>query len=162
MKTNWYLMFLIIYSVSCKEKLPAIKKENIDSQKYIKASDQEEFSKFLQKFVDDSIFQTSRIVFPLSGISDEVPTQERSGDVDWGQYNDGLGPDNIKWDKAEWKYQDVRDKAFDQKEYEIEYQKTDSIIKRIISGRGFGYVYKETFKKIEGKWYLIHFVEINM
>ena len=103
----------------------------------------EDFDKFYDKFHKDSIFQMSRIIFPLDGIKVEY-----DGEKKWSKKN---------WTTLKTKIYDV-----DTTEFKIEYKKTnDSFYQKFwIEDSGFWGEYR--FGLINNKWYMVFAVEQNL
>jgi hypothetical protein len=103
----------------------------------------EDFDKFYDKFHKDSIFQMSRIIFPLDGIKVEY-----DGEKKWSKKN---------WTTLKTKIYDV-----DTTEFKIEYKKTnDSFYQKFwIEDSGFWGEYR--FGLINNKWYMVYAVEQNL
>jgi|GEM_PF-968132 len=120
----------------------------------------ESFNEFCKLFYSDSLFQLSRINFPLSGIHnievEESPSNE-SGDSTI-----------YKWEKENWVILKKNSfqgndsvKNIDGEIYKRKTQKTDIFIcdSVYIEDSGFGVVKKFALKN--GKWYLINYSEYN-
>lgn len=103
----------------------------------------ENFDQFYDKFHNDSIFQMSRIKFPLEG-------HQLSSDGE------------INWSKANWTTLKTKIHDIDTTEYKIDYKKTDKSFyqKFWVENSGFWSEYK--FKVINKKWYLVYAVEQNL
>ncbi len=121
------LLFLIVNLTFCKKE--SIKKE-IEVKEVIK---EEKFENFKKQFFADSIFQKSRIKFPVKNILN---------DVDYGQKIE-----EIKI--SDWSFLNIY-----KPEYIINFehkQKTVSLIIQI-NDTGIYVIYR--FNKIDGMWYL--------
>ena len=103
----------------------------------------ENFDKFYDKFHIDSLFQMSRIKFPLEGYQ-----FDSEGKTNWSKTN---------WITLKTKIYDI-----DTTEYKIEFKKTDKSFseKFWVENSGFWSEYK--FEVINGKWYLVYAVEQNL
>ena len=103
----------------------------------------EDFKTFYTKFHQDSLFQTSRIKFPLKGI-----------------YKDGFRKEN--WTKENWNMLKTPIQEVDTLQFKTSlYQTENEFYEKIwIENSGFSIEYK--FKKIDGKWFLIYANELNL
>ena len=103
----------------------------------------EDFDRFYDKFHKDSIFQISRIKFPLDG----------------AKFDSG---EEMKWSKNNWTMLKTRIFDVDTTEFKIEFKKNnDSFYQKYwIENSGFWGEYK--FKLIENKWYLVYAVDHNL
>ncbi|HPO66518.1 MAG TPA: hypothetical protein PKY76_11230 [Bacteroidales bacterium] len=114
----------------------------------------EDFNEFYNKFYSDSIFQMSRIVFPLKG----------------KHCLDGCLPESpvaTEWSKNEWSFLQAADEVNDSiirygdYVYRREIKKSDTlVVERIyIPDSGFEILAKYSLK--EQKWYLVYYSEAN-
>ncbi|MFN7045969.1 MAG: hypothetical protein ACK4M1_12300 [Flavobacterium sp.] len=103
----------------------------------------ENFDGFYDKFHKDSVFQMSRIKFPLDGV----------------KFDSG---EEIKWSKNNWTILKTKIFDVDTSEFKIEYKKNnDSFYQKFwIENSGFWGEYK--FGLIENKWYLVYAVDHNL
>ena len=103
----------------------------------------EDFDAFYDKFHSDSIFQMSRIKFPLTGFLVDGLKQEK-----WNEKN---------WSALKTKVYDV-----DTTLYRTDYIKTyKSFIEKVwIKDSGFFVEYR--FKVIKRKWYLVYAMDQNL
>jgi len=103
----------------------------------------EDFEAFYDKFHSDSIFQMSRIKFPLKGFM-----------------VDGLEQEN--WKKKNWSTLKTKVYDIDTTMYMTDYIKTyKSFIEKVwIKDSGFFVEYR--FKVIRRKWYLVYAVDQNL
>ena len=106
--------------------------------------DTENFAEFDERFHSDSLFQISRIIFPLAGKS-----------------IDGFEKKN--WSKSKWEMLKVRvAEKIEEKEYQNVTTLTDSLVEQKIWIVNSGFSFEQKFKKINGKWFLIYLNDINL
>lgn len=103
----------------------------------------EDFDRFYDKFHKDSIFQISRIKFPLDG----------------AKFDSG---EEMKWSINNWTMLKTRIFDVDTTEFKVEFKKNkDSFYEKFwIENSGFWGEYK--FRLIENKWYLVYAVDHNL
>lgn len=107
-----------------------------------KTIEQENWESFYIKFHKDSVFQISRIKFPLEG---------------YGIYED---EGEIRWSRNNWKLLIGGIFDVDTSQYKTEYVKTDTLVTTRIYIPDSGFDVKEKYKLIDGKWYLVYFYDI--
>ena len=144
------IVFLILIS-SCKstkntteKSNKLVKEESSKPSKPTKISSKaEDFDRFYDKFHSDSVFQKSRIKFPLQG-------QEFNGN------------EKTKWTKENFGLLKVKIYDIDTTEYKVDYKKTrdEFTQKAWIDGSGYSSEYK--FKLIDNKWFLVSVIELNI
>ena len=121
-----FLLFLIL--INCNQK------NEID----------EEFHDFDKRFHSDSIFQMSRITFPLKG-----------------NIVDGFEKKN--WSEKEW---EILRTSVTEKTVEKDFKKqtifSDSLVTEKIWIENSGFIFERHFKKIDGKWYLVFCEDNNL
>lgn len=145
---------------SCNQKNKMVKENLLTVDTIIKDVKGESFDEFNKLFYSDSLFQMSRINFPLSGTHnievEESPTNE-SGDSIIHQ-----------WQKEDWvilKQNSFQGsdtlKMIDGEIYKRKIQKTDVFVcdSVYIENSGFGVVRK--FALRNEKWYLINYSTYN-
>lgn len=122
--------FLLLYS--CRSvKTPAAK---------------EDFDVFYERFLTDSAFQMSRIVFPLPGIN--AMDMEESGDSVY------------YWTKDNWIM--LKQPDLDPNEFVRDMHVTDTIATDEIYMDDAGFYFKTTYKPIKNKWHLVYMIDSNM
>src|SRR5690606_30502836 len=110
-----------------------------------KTSHDEPFDKFYVQFHADSAFQFERIFFPLPGINtDEMGTDDR-------EYH---------WKAEDWELH--YDMNLDTTEFIVEKNISDSLAIEKIYKENTGFSVERTFKKIDGKWFLVYYKDINL
>ena len=116
---------------------------NCNSNTAEKARSSENFDSFYEKFHRDSIFQLSRIKFPIEG--KKIQEFKKEG---WSSKN---------WEVLRSKISDV-----DTTKFKVSAIKTDStfIEKCYIPNSGFYTEYR--FKLIDGKWNLVYALDQNI
>ncbi|WP_343588169.1 hypothetical protein [Flavobacterium sp.] len=104
----------------------------------------ENFDEFNKKFHSDSLFQVSRVDFPIEG-------QHVSG---FEQYN---------WTRKNWQFQaiPVAEKS-EIEEYQHSLVKTDTLITERFWIPDSGFEVERQFKLIQNKWFLIYYNDINL
>lgn len=106
----------------------------------------DDFHDFYNQFHTDSIFQMSRIVFPLKGIAQSDDTTKVI--------------ENISWLEDEW----ILHRPFDDQggTFEREFINTANIITEKISANGGLFALEKRYAKLGGKWHLIFYQELLM
>jgi hypothetical protein len=104
---------------------------------------------FYTRFTSDSLFQLSRIQFPLKG---QFADGETAGTSE---------SSNFVWTPQNWNiihdYTDIDPSEFDVKEI-----KSDTVVVKKILGKNTGFRFEATYKLIECKWTLVHLVSIDI
>jgi len=131
------LILIIVFTFSCKSSKEFTNDLNETT------STIEDFDKFYDKFHADSVFQSTRIKFPLEGL----------------RYD---GVEETHWTKENFGFLSTRIYDVDTNEYKTSYKKSkDEFIEKVwIEDSGFWCEYK--FKLIKNKWYLISAVEQDL
>ena len=103
----------------------------------------ERFEEFYQRFHNDSLYQISRIQFPLPGInSDEMSVEDSV----------------YFWKKEGWlMHHPVDTTLFHRKATMLE-----GVVEEEITSDDPGVYLKRTFRVIGGKWYLVLFEDVNL
>jgi hypothetical protein len=130
-------MVVVISITNCKSA------NIISSTDPDKTTSIENFDDFYNRFHTDSLFQMSRIKFPLKGIKVDY-----EGEKKWSGKN---------WITMKTKIQDV-----DTSEFSTEYQKTDKSFMEKFWIEDTGYSSEYRFKLIRKKWYLVYANEQNL
>ncbi len=144
------LIFCIVLLTSCnldnksngeKKSVTIGRKEHINQQKFdFVATD---FKAFYEQFKNDSVFQMSRVKFPISGQYQDYEEQSK-----WTKYN---------WELMTW-------------DFRKEMNNTDDSVSIIQDSLKFffgsyckncGFSFEMQFNKIDGQWYLTHRQENN-
>lgn len=132
-----YLIVILFVSggllLSCK---------NQEANKTVK---EESFDRFYAQFHADSLFQMQRIIFPLPGIN-----------------TDEMGSDESEylWEEEDWEMH--YDMNLDTTEFIIEKNITDSLAIEKIYKENTGFSVERTFKKLNGKWFLVSYKDVNL
>lgn len=135
------LFYFII--LSCQNsKYFDMKSENDHVKKSQSEYDHLEFDKFFKKFHSDSLFQLSRIIFPLAG-----------------ENIDGWERDSL-WYKEDWTLH--TNLQIDTSIYKEEFIYSDSLVKQIVFIEGSGFYVERHFKLINGEWYLVYYLFQNI
>ncbi|MDQ6529949.1 hypothetical protein [Flavobacterium sp. LHD-85] len=150
MKVSGTILFFAFVSVflSCTSK---VKQEsdlnyhkNDSVAKFVKEEQPESFEEFNKKFHSDSLFQVSRVDFPIEG-------KHVAG---FEQYN---------WTRKNWQFQaiPVAEKT-EIGEYQHSLVKTDTLITEKFWIDNSGFEVERQFKLIKNKWVLIYYNDINL
>ena len=125
-------------------------------EQHLRQVETENFDQFQSKFYSDSIFQLSRIDFPLEGYnSDDI--SDIPSDFAEQMGIEIANDDDYHWDKEDWLLiQDLDDNVI-----ERSILRTDSLIIEnfIIPNSGFEII--REFKLKEDKWYLVYYFYRN-
>lgn len=132
----------VIAAAACKPK-PKEQEQTADA-----ATQQETFDEFFAKFKTDSVFQTSRIKFPLHVWAYEEDPNSPIGLGDSLIIIDTLTPANYHF----LSYSENTRQQYDN--YKVEAHIEDSVAEVFLSGVDNGILVNSVFEKIDGKWYL--------
>ena len=147
------LIFLLMVIIFCQlnTNCQADTKQNQNIQQQVL---DENFDTFYKKFYSDSLFQISRITFPMKGINSD-------------EYDPDLGDKNPPyfWKKKDWNFLHTLDQNIvkDKHEYGVDVYKkvikhnTNSFVVEKIYREESGYSEERWFKKANGKWFLIYY-----
>ena len=105
---------------------------------------EENFDVFLEKFLTDSTFQMSRIVFPVQGL----PAGANKSNIE----------NNYSWKKEDW---DIHIKIDYKKEGYKRILQIDNKIIREQLIHPQGWFLERRFKNIHNKWFLIYYAASN-
>lgn len=130
-----FLLAFISFS-SCKTT------KDKTSSKAVTSSFDEDFDKFYNRFHTDSIFQLSRIVFPLSGMQ-----------VD--------GIEENKWEKENWVLFKTRIYDVDTTRFKVKYKKTSKTFTQKAWVENSGFSSECRFEIVNKKWHLVYFLDQN-
>lgn len=124
-----FLTIILLTFISC-DKSRTQEKRNISN------SNIENFDSFYDKFHKDSLFQISRLKFPLKGGPDR-------GDI------------NEEWSKENWHMLKTKIYDVDTTQYKVSYEKHEkSFLEKVwIEDSGFSFEYK--YELIGKKWFLV-------
>jgi hypothetical protein len=114
----------------------------------------ENFDEFYKKFYKDSLFQVSRVVFPLKGFNSD-------------EYDPELGDKNPPyfWKKKDWiflhtldqdKLKDIHEDGVDVYRKTIKHNSSLMVTEKMYMEES-GYSEERRFKKNNGKWYLVFY-----
>ncbi len=103
----------------------------------------EDFNSFYNRFHVDSVFQMSRIKFPLRGMY-----ADRNGET--------------KWDKKNWLLIKTKIYDVDQRRYKVYFKKTKNAFIQKVWIDNSGFRSECGFALIDKKWYLIYALEQNI
>lgn len=142
-RVNIFIGILFIISIiSCKSNIQPANGTSVEN-----------FEKFHNKFYYDSIFQLSRIMFPLPGADSDVIYGDEKVE---NQENDVFLVDNNKlyWKKKGWKYIKAPVKN---NEFVITLEKEDSIMREQIRSKETELVITLEFSLVDNKWMLSYY-----
>lgn len=127
-------LFLLLINCNRREKLKKVQKEDVVMEK---------FDVFYNEFHSDSLFQMSRIKFPLQG-----------------QNIDGFKKN--KWTKVNWVLLKTKIYDIDTLEFKTRWEKsaTSFVQKCYLEHSGFSSEYR--FQLIKKKWYLTYALDISI
>ncbi len=108
--------------------------------------DKEDFDAFYDRFLTDSTFQMSRIMFPLPGIN--AMEMEDSGDSTY------------YWTKDNWIM--LKKPDIDPGEFVRKTEVTDTLATDEIYMDNAGFYFKTIYKPIKSKWHLVYMIDSNM
>lgn len=140
MKKLIYCYSLFCLSLlNCSEKDNTQNRESNSPKETVVAGSlvNEGFDEFYKKFLEDSVFQISRIQFPLGG---EKITNDKTSE----------------WSRDNWITMKASVFEIDTTEFKVEIEKSDSLntFKVFIPNSGFELIMK--FKLIDTRWYLVY------
>lgn len=140
-KIKSFALFLLLFEAfsSCSAK------RSSDSLSINSNSKIEEFSIFYDRYLNDSLFQMSRIKFPLPGIN----TEEMS-----------LSDTVYYWHKETWALH--KNSRIDTSIYNSKKMVTDTLAVVEISLEDSGFLIRSEFRPIDGKWYLTYYIDSNL
>ncbi|MBO7433841.1 MAG: hypothetical protein J6U13_08850 [Salinivirgaceae bacterium] len=102
----------------------------------------ENFDKFYDRFHNDSLFQISRVKFPIEGFC--------------------VSSDTItKWSTKNWLMMRTRIYDVDTTQYKVSYNKTDKTFTERVWIENAGLVTECRFELIGGKWWLVYLQDEN-
>ena len=132
------ILFLISLFMSCQTRDTP---EGGSNEKKVK--ERERFDVFYKEFHKDSLFQISRIKFPLPGINtDDMEVEDTT----------------YFWKKEEWSMHHMVDTTLFFKKTSI----SDSIVEEEITSEDPGVYIKRKFQYTQGKWYLVLYEDVNL
>lgn len=105
----------------------------------------ENFANFYDRFLSDSLFQISRIKFPLPGINTEEMTLDDSV---------------YYWKKEEWVLHEKTE--IDTTVFNVRRTVTDTLAVEEIFLEDSGFLIRSEFRPIDGRWYLTYYVDSNL
>lgn len=130
------ILTIVFFLLNCKSSHKSVSKL-IDSKASI-----EDFTGFYDRFHNDSLFQISRITFPLKRInSDEL--------------------DKNEWTKDNWLLMKTRIYDIDTSKFKIEYKKTKNAFTQQFWLKDSAFSSKYRFELIGKKWFLVEVVDSN-
>lgn len=115
---------------------------HIKEKKNISKSSIENFDSFYDKFHKDSLFQMSRLKFPLKGGPDR-------GDI------------NEEWTKENWYILKTKIYDVDTTEYKVFYKKRERSFTEKVWIEDSGFSSEYNFELIDNKWFLVSAFELN-
>jgi len=103
----------------------------------------EDFDRFYQKFHADSVFQLSRIKYPLGGYRAD-------------------GVDEYKWTKGNIPLMKTMIYDVDTTIYKVTYKKTESQFIQKVWLENSGFSSESRFRLIKNRWYLVYVLDLNL
>lgn len=149
-------IILLILFTNCKNDAQDLKIEKelkrsttIRESKINKITNEENFNEFILKFNKDSIFQISRIDFPLKVKESDFEKEYRLSEIIIQKAN---------YQKMDFTYlESYKKQEYDKFEQDIKIEKNSAVIK--IRGIDNGIFADYIFEKRNGKWYLITWID---
>nr|WP_294779386.1 hypothetical protein [uncultured Flavobacterium sp.] len=137
------ILLISLTFLSCNNK-EVQKEPALNSIKKAEVSNKENFEEFNKKFHSDSLFQVSRIDFPIEG-------------------KHVYGFEQYSWSRKNWQFQavPVAEKS-EIGEYQHSLIKTDTLITERFWIPDSGFEVERQFKLIKNKWFLIYYNDINL
>jgi hypothetical protein len=132
--TIFMILFLLL---NCKSSHKSASK-SIDSKASV-----EDFNGFYDKFHNDSVFQLSRIVFPLKGIKINAV-------------------DENEWNKDNWPLMKTRIYDIDTTQFKVEYKKTENAFTQQFWLKDSAFSSEYRFELIGNKWFLVYAMDSNL
>jgi len=136
MKNLIVLLTVILLTLISCDKAKTQEKRNTSN------SSIENFDSFYDKFHKDSLFQISRLKFPLKGGPD-------SGDI------------NEEWTKENWHILKVKIYDVDTTKYKVFYEKRDTSFTEKVWIEDSGFSSEYNFQLIDNKWFLVSAFELD-
>lgn len=144
------LLLAVMFFYACNKtaKQATIQKENqiveTNSLDIKKVKKIESYTSFYKRFHADSVFQMNRIKFPIGGY-----------------YTDTLGNEH-KWNRDSWIMHRSYIQDADTSIYNLELTDEKSQKSELLFIEGAGFKVERKFKQINGKWYLVYYVDENL
>lgn len=132
------IFIVIILTFSCRETL---KTEQEDKGQELNES--ENFYNFYKNFHQDSLFQMSRISFPLPGINTDEMTVEDT---------------TYYWHQHKW----IMHHEVNESQFKIERDVSDILVTEKILTEDPGFFIERKFESIDGKWFLTYYASVNL
>ncbi|MDD2284852.1 MAG: hypothetical protein PHQ11_05565 [Paludibacter sp.] len=117
----------------------------------------ENFDAFHDKFFGDSIFQISRIDFPLPGeVSDFIYGDDESFEMENDEYF--IKNNKLFWKKSGWRFlQEIKN---ENDEFEISIEKVGSNLREHIRLKGTDWIIVYEYALINKKWMLVYYANV--
>ena len=103
----------------------------------------ENFDRFYDRFHSDTVFQLSRVRFPLGGYRAD-------------------GMEEVKWSRDNWPYMRTRIYDVDTTIYKISYKKTENEFVQKVWLENSGFSSESRFRLIKNKWFLVYVLDLNL
>lgn len=148
-----YIILVLLIVVACNRTSKEVTQTNEKTpektittapKKVEKTMVNEDFDGFYVKFHSDSTFQLKRIKFPLDGYS--IDTSEAS----------------TSWAKNNWVMHKNTIQSIDTSMFKTEINKSNNSYSEKIYIDGGGFASERDFKRINGKWYLVKFIDEDL
>lgn len=150
---NFRLLIMVccVLLVGCKSTSKIKKTQQTTIESPAKPSDTpvklttkaEDFDKFYNLFHSDKEFQLSRVKFPIKG----------------GIVN---GESTTPWTRQNWQMLKTKIYDVDKTQFQVSYKKTDTSFFQKVWIDGAGFNVEARFQLIDGKWYLVYFLDENI
>ncbi len=137
------LIATVSISIGCKGPKNAVSNNPHKENSSKTQKNTENFDEFYHKFHTDSVFQMSRIRFPLEG----------------KMIN---GQDEIEWTKDNWMLMRTKISDIDPKQYKTSYKKTETTFYQKFWLENSGLSAEYRFELIGKKWFLVYALDQNL
>ncbi len=130
-----------VTTISKEEVKPEIKKESTKKSKAVKY---ENYNTFYNRFHRDSLFQMSRVKFPIGGYFTDTVGEERT------------------WSKTNWIMHRSKIQEADTSIYKVNIESATTVKKEELFIEGGGFKVERKFQRINGKWFLVYYIDENL
>jgi hypothetical protein len=139
-KIQIIFIVVILFMASCNRSSKELTKAKTVEKKTV----YEEFDFFYKKFHADSNFQVKRVKFPLEGYAMDTAEQSKP------------------WNKSDWIMHRYTVQSVDTSMFKIETSATNNLYYEKIYIEGGGFASERVFKRLNGKWYLVKFIDEDL
>lgn len=113
---------------------------------YAQTHTPENFPQFYDRFHRDSLFQLSRVQFPLPGLNTAIESDEQLA-------NTADGPVNYRWTKSNWPLHHAME---DTVTYKLKRKQSGALLVETIYIPDSDFIFIRKFRLIKNKWYLVY------